>query len=61
MMKTFFDKINGLKKNERGSTALEYGLIMSLMFLVIVASISRMANNIDSRINHVANTVGTAR
>ncbi len=61
MMKTFFDKINSLKKNERGSTALEYGLIMSLMFLVIVASISRMANNIDSRINHVANTVGTAR
>ena len=44
----------------RGATSIEYGLIVSLIFLVIVTAITAFGNNTTTLINHVASVVGAA-
>ena len=46
--------------DERGATAVEYGLILSLIFLVIVSSVTAFGNNTTTLINHVASVIGAA-
>ncbi len=48
--------IQRLAKDERGATALEYGMICALVFLVAVGAISSFGNNATA----VFNSVGTA-
>ncbi|MBL4617578.1 MAG: hypothetical protein JKY46_07755 [Robiginitomaculum sp.] len=38
-------------KCDRGSTALEYGLIMALVFLVILAAVTQFANVATSKMD----------
>ncbi len=46
-------KNNSLKKNEKGATAIEYGLILALIALAIVGSLSGIATSVN-------NVLGTA-
>jgi pilus assembly protein Flp/PilA len=48
--------IQRLAKDERGATALEYGMICALVFLVAVGAIG----NFGKAAGNVLNTVGTA-
>ncbi|MDP6785789.1 MAG: Flp family type IVb pilin [Rhodospirillales bacterium] len=43
--------------DESGVTALEYALIASLIFLVIVASVQLMAGNVTDLYNTISNAV----
>jgi pilus assembly protein Flp/PilA len=49
--------VSRFARNESGATAIEYGLIVALIFLAILAGISMFANNEVNMYNHVATTV----
>jgi len=46
--------------NERGATAIEYALILSLMFLVILASLTVFSDNIKAMFQAVSAAITKA-
>ena len=44
-------------RDERGATAVEYGLICSLIVLAMVAALNRFADTTTGMWNNVSNTV----
>jgi len=44
-------------ENRRGATAIEYGLIATLIFLVIVGAVNLFANDVTELFNTVSNNV----
>jgi pilus assembly protein Flp/PilA len=40
--------------DQRGATAIEYGLIVSLIFLVILTAVTSFGNNTASLINQIS-------
>ena len=44
-------------RDERGATAVEYGLICSLIVLAMVAALTRFADTTTGMWNNVSNTV----
>ncbi len=53
--------LNAILKNQKGASSLEYALIMSLVFLAIVASVNNFANSFNSRFNQASNAISAAR
>ena len=49
-----------IKKDERGATAVEYGLILALIFLAVVSSIALVANTTTTMWNNVSDQVRNA-
>jgi pilus assembly protein Flp/PilA len=52
-MRRFF----GIFKDERGATAVEYGLILAMVFLAMVGAISLFASASTSMWNNVSEAV----
>ena len=52
-MRRFF----AILKDERGATAVEYGLILALVFLAMVAGVANFANTTTEMWNNVAEEV----
>ena len=52
-MRRFF----GIFKDQRAATAVEYGLILAMIFLAMVAGVSRFAGTTTNMWNHVSNEV----
>jgi pilus assembly protein Flp/PilA len=48
MMSTFLNNLKALADDERGVTALEYGLIAGLVAVVIVGSVTALGNKLSS-------------
>jgi pilus assembly protein Flp/PilA len=46
--------------DESGATAVEYGLIIACMFLVIVGGMSLFATNENAMYTHVSNAIAGA-
>ena len=46
--------------DETGATAIEYGLIVSLIFLVIVAAVTNFSTKFTTVLNTAAATIGGA-
>ena len=46
--------------DERGATAIEYGLIVSLIFLVILTAVTSFGNNTSNLINSISVAVSGA-
>ena len=44
-------------KNEQGATAVEYGLILALIFLAMIAGVSTFGQTTSDMWNHVSNNV----
>ena len=44
-------------RDERGSTALEYGLIAALVVVVIIGGITSVGNGVSSTWNSVSNAI----
>jgi len=42
-------------RDQRGATAVEYGLVASLIFLAIVAAVTQFASNTGKMYNAIAN------
>jgi pilus assembly protein Flp/PilA len=47
-------------QDESGATAIEYGLICSLIFLVIVTSVTAFGHKTSDMIEFIANTIDGA-
>lgn len=49
-----------LHRDDSGATAIEYGLICALIFLVIVAAVTAFAARSTAMYDHVSATITTA-
>jgi pilus assembly protein Flp/PilA len=49
--------IRALARNKRGATAVEYGLIVALIFIAIVVAVSNAASSTINMWKNVANRV----
>ena len=50
-------RLTDLRKDERGATAVEYGLILALVFLVVVGAVTIVAQTTITMWNEVSNKV----
>lgn len=48
-----------LNRDDRGATAVEYGLLVALIALVIIGAVVLLGGNLKNVFNNVANSVGT--
>jgi pilus assembly protein Flp/PilA len=44
-------------KNESGATAIEYGLIVALIAVVIIGAVTTLGSNLSTKFNTIATTV----
>jgi pilus assembly protein Flp/PilA len=56
-MQSFMKKINVFKKDERGVTMLEYGLIAALIAVVCITAVSNIGTGINTKFGVVATAV----
>ena len=54
-MRRFFS----IFKDQRGATAVEYGLILAMVFLAMIAGVSRFSETTINMWNHVAEEVSS--
>jgi pilus assembly protein Flp/PilA len=47
-------------RDDSGATAVEYGLIVGLIFLAIVGGLSLFATNENTMYTHISNAISTA-
>lgn len=52
--------IGRLRRDDSGATAIEYGLICALVFLVIIAAVSAFAGKSTAMYEYVSDTIGRA-
>ncbi len=60
-MLKFLNTLMTLKRDEKGVTALEYGLIAALIAVVIIGAVTTLGGNLSRTFNNVATTLGTGR
>lgn len=53
-------RLSGIRKNERGATAVEYGLILALIFLAMVVGLVAVGTSTRSLWGNVSNQVRDA-
>jgi len=53
-MFTFLNNLHALAKDERGVTALEYGLIAGLVAVVIVTSVTTLGKSLSTTFTNIA-------
>ena len=46
-------------RDERGATAIEYGLIAALIAVVVISAVTTLGTNLKSKFNTIATKVGT--
>jgi pilus assembly protein Flp/PilA len=46
--------------DESGATAVEYGLMVALIAVVIIVSVALLGTNLNTKFDTVANSVGAA-
>jgi Flp pilus assembly pilin Flp len=49
------DKVDALRRREDGQTMAEYGVVLAVITLAVVAAISLLSDNVRSAIESVAN------
>ncbi len=52
------ERIWKLFKDESGASAVEYGLLVALIAVVIIASVQLLGSNLNTKFNSVATTIG---
>jgi pilus assembly protein Flp/PilA len=45
-------------KDEEGATAVEYGIMVALIAVVIIAAVALLGTNLSARFNAVATSIG---
>ena len=53
-------RLNAFLRDERGATAIEYGLIAALIFLVIVTSVTAFGNKTTGVMDSVSEAIDAA-
>lgn len=59
-MKTLLTKIKNFVNDEEGASAVEYGLLVALIAVVIIASVQLLGKNLSAKFNEVATGVANA-
>ena len=54
-------RLRGLSRDQKGATAVEYGLILALIFLAIAGGVALLAATTTGMWNNVSEEVQTAR
>ena len=49
--------ISRFLNDERGATAIEYGLIAALIAVVVIAAVTAVGTNLRGKFNNIANNV----
>jgi pilus assembly protein Flp/PilA len=49
--------VSAFLADERGATAIEYGLIVSLIFLAIITAVTSFGNNTTTLFNQISTAV----
>lgn len=56
-----FDRLRGLRRDSRGATAVEYGLIVALIVIAMIAALRHLAerntaiwNNVNDQVRHAS-------
>ncbi|MDO9474584.1 MAG: Flp family type IVb pilin [Caulobacter sp.] len=52
--------LKAFRRDESGATAIEYGMIASLVFLVIVTSVTAFGNKTTEKMQYVSDAVAGA-
>ena len=47
-------------RRDEGATAVEYGLMVALIAVVIIAAVALLGNNLNTKFSTVANSIGSA-
>lgn len=56
-MTLLHQKIRQLVRSERGATAVEYGLMIALIAIVIIVAVSTLGTNLSGIFSRTANSV----
>ena len=56
-MTTLLQKIQSLPRPERGATAVEYGLMVGLIAIVIIVAVALLGTNLSSIFNTGATSI----
>jgi len=59
-MEETMEKIIRFFKDEEGATAVEYGLMVALIAVVIITAVALLGTNLSTKFANVATAVGTA-
>jgi pilus assembly protein Flp/PilA len=54
------ERIKKFFRDEEGATAVEYGLMVALIAIVIIVAVTLLGTQLSSKFNQVATAVGAA-
>lgn len=57
MLSLYTNLMIRLRKDEKGATAVEYGIMVALIAVVIIIAVTLLGNNLSSMFNNVAGKV----
>jgi len=52
-------RLNAMTKSERGASAVEYGLLVALIAIIIIVAVTLLGSNLSSIFNKTANSIGS--
>ena len=52
-------RLAGAAKTERGASAVEYGLLVALIAIIIIVAVSLLGSNLSSIFNKTATSIGS--
>jgi pilus assembly protein Flp/PilA len=59
-MKNYLQNAMAFIRDEDGATAVEYGLLVALIAVVIITAVTTLGTNLSSKFDTVATAVGAA-
>ena len=52
-------RLAAVAKTERGASAVEYGLLVALIAIIIIVAVSLLGSNLSAIFNKTANSIGS--
>jgi pilus assembly protein Flp/PilA len=52
-------RLAALAKSERGASAVEYGLLVALIAIIIIVAVSLLGSNLSAIFNKTASSIGS--
>jgi len=52
-------RLTAMAKTERGASAVEYGLLVALIAIIIIVAVTLLGKNLSGIFNKTANSIGT--
>ena len=58
-MQNLLTKVKNFIREEEGATAVEYGLLVALIAVAIIAAVTTLGTNLTAKFNSVATAIGS--